>query len=186
MTAYSCDSIPSSSWIRTGGTTTPSSAAIWRRIMLTRRSSEAPGPPSTSGTSPKPTASSSASIPTSLIGSAGGGGSALAAPASSRSPGMPSRTAQAIAPKTPAISRNGSFGSPGTSAKQPIAPAATSGALRWRRICPAMSLPRSRSDAARVTMIPVATEMSSAGICAASPSPTVSSEYCWVASPKPR
>ena len=29
-----------------------------------------------------------------------------------------------------------------------------------------MSLPRSRSEAARVTMMPVATEISSAGICA--------------------
>ena len=35
----------------------------------------------------------------------------------------------------------------------------------------------------RVTMMPVATEMSSAGICAARPSPTVSSEKCWAASP---
>ncbi len=43
-----------------------------------------------------------------------------------------------------------------------------------------MSLPRSRSEAARVTMMPAATEINSAGICAASPSPTVSSEYFWV------
>ncbi len=49
-----------------------------------------------------------------------------------------------------------------------------------------MSEPRSRSEAARVTMMPVATEISSAGICAARPSPTVSSEYWWVASVKPR
>ncbi len=49
-----------------------------------------------------------------------------------------------------------------------------------------MSLPRSRSEAARVTMMPAATEINSAGICAASPSPTVSSEYFWVASAKPR
>ncbi len=49
-----------------------------------------------------------------------------------------------------------------------------------------MSLPRSRSEAARVTMMPAATEINSAGICAASPSPTVSSEYFWVASLKPR
>ena len=51
---------------------------------------------------------------------------------------------------------------------------ATIGALRWLRICVAMSLPR--SPGAAVTMMPVATEISSAGICAARPSPTVSSE----------
>ena len=35
-----------------------------------------------------------------------------------------------------------------------------------------------------MTMMPVATEISSAGICAARPSPTVSSENWWVASVK--
>ena len=58
LTTYSCDSIPSSSWIRTRGITIPSSPAIWRRTMLTRRSSDCPPePPSTSGTRPKPIAS---------------------------------------------------------------------------------------------------------------------------------
>ena len=80
------------------------------------------------------------------------------------------------APKAAAISRNGSFGRPGISANRPIAQAPTSGALRWPRICVAMSEPRSRSEAARVTMMPAATEINSAGICAARPSPTVSSE----------
>ena len=35
-------------------------------------------------------------------------------------------------------------------------------------------------------MMPVATEISSAGICAARPSPIDSSENVWSASPKPR
>ena len=34
-------------------------------------------------------------------------------------------------------------------------------------------------SAERVTRMPVATEISSAGICAHRPSPTVSSEKCW-------
>jgi hypothetical protein len=76
----------------------------------------------------------------------------------------------------PPIIRNGIFGSPGTSANRQMTPPATSGALRWPRIWPAISEPRSRSDADRVTMMPVATEISSAGIWAARPSPTVSSE----------
>jgi hypothetical protein len=94
------------------------------------------------------------------------------------------RADQPTAAKPAAITRNGSLGSPGISAKTPIAPAATSGALRWLRICPAMSLPRSLSEAALVTMMPVATEISSAGIWAARPSPTVSRLYWCVASVK--
>ncbi len=42
------------------------------------------------------------------------------------------------------------------------------------------------TDAERVTRMPVATEISSAGICAHNPSPTVSSENLWAASPKGR
>ncbi len=49
-----------------------------------------------------------------------------------------------------------------------------------------MSEPRSWSEAERVTMMPVATEISSAGIWAARPSPTVSIEYLCVASLKGR
>ena len=99
LTTYSCDSMPSSSWMRTGGITIPRSPAIWRRIMLTRRSSEPPEPPSTSGTRPKPIASSSASTPTSDIGSSPAFGSAAwaalrAATSASVAPGMPLRTAQ--------------------------------------------------------------------------------------------
>ena len=60
---------------------------------------------------------------------------------------------------------------------------ATSGALRCSRIWPATSEPRSFSEDERVTRMPVPTEMSSAGICAHRPSPIVSSEKCWAASP---
>ena len=64
------------------------------------------------------------------------------------------------------MTRNGIFGRPGTSANAQITAPATSGALRWSRICSATSVPRSSSEAERVTMMPVATEISSAGICA--------------------
>ena len=83
----------------------------------------------------------------------------------------------------PPIIRNGTLGSAGTSANMQITPPATIGALRWRKTWPAMSLPRSFSEVERVTMMPVATEISSAGIWAARPSPTVSSEKCEAASP---
>ena len=63
---------------------------------------------------------------------------------------------------------------------------ATSGALRCSSSWPPMSLPRSFSDAERVTRMPVATEISSAGICAQRPSPTVSSENLCAASPNGR
>ncbi len=82
------------------------------------------------------------------------------------------------------MARKGSLGRPGTSAKRPITEAATRGALRWRRIWEAMSLPRSFSEVARVTMMPVAAEMSRAGIWATRPSPTVRSENWWAASVK--
>ena len=60
---------------------------------------------------------------------------------------------------------------------------ATIGALRCFMSWPATSVPRSDSEALRVTMMPAATEMSSAGICAVRPSPIVRSEKCWAASP---
>ena len=60
---------------------------------------------------------------------------------------------------------------------------ATSGALRWSRICVETVVPRSCSEPAeRVTRMPVATEISSAGICAQRPSPIDSSEKWWPAS----
>ena len=50
-------------------------------------------------------------------------------------------------------------------------------AFGWAMICSPMSRPRwppSSSDATRVTMMPAEVEMMSAGICATSPSPMVS------------
>ena len=55
----------------------------------------------------------------------------------------------------PPMTRNGIFGSPGTSAKAMITTPATSGALRCSRIWPATSEPRSCSEAERVTRMPV-------------------------------
>ena len=72
----------------------------------------------------------------------------------------------------------GIFGRPGTAAMTISAAPATIGARLFERTCLAVSVPRSSSDAARVTMMPVAIEIISAGICAARPSPTVSSEKC--------
>ena len=66
--------------------------------------------------------------------------------------------------KRPPITTNGIFGRPGTAASTIITTPATSGAFFWPVIWPAMSLPRSFSDAVRVTMMPVATEIISAGI----------------------
>jgi len=82
--------------------------------------------------------------------------------------------------------RNGIFGRPGISAKAAMTAPATIGARRWAPICPTTWVPRSSLLAARVTMMPVATEISSAGICAARPSPTDSREKCWTASPNGR
>ena len=54
-------------------------------------------------------------------------------------------------------------------------PPAIMGARGWRRIWSEMSDPRSASLPERVTMMPIAVEISRAGICAARPSPMVSS-----------
>ena len=72
--------------------------------------------------------------------------------------------------------RNGSFGRPGTSANAQMTTPATSGALRWLQQLAGDVGAEVWLGRARVTMMPVATEMSSAGICAARPSPIVSSE----------
>ena len=82
----------------------------------------------------------------------------------------------------PPMMMKGILGRPGTRANEQMTTPATSGALRWLVICLTTSVPRSSLEDERVTMMPVATEMSSAGICAARPSPTLSSEKCWTAS----
>lgn len=76
------------------------------------------------------------------------------------------------------------MGSPGTSAKPQITAPATIAGLLWAKSCPATSAPRSFSEFERVTRMPVATEMSSAGICAHRPSPTLSKENRLAASAK--
>jgi len=45
----------------------------------------------------------------------------------------------------------------------------------WKKPCEVISLPRLDSLPARLTMMPAAVEMTSAGICETRPSPTVSS-----------
>ena len=185
---YSCESSATSSRMRTAGMTMPSSDAIWRRIVATRASSVPPACLSTSGTRPKPMASSSGSSASASsaasrgVGSSPCGACAAAVAAAARSASSCSRllgTLRSDQPTTknaPPISRNGIFGSAGMSAKPMITAPATIGALRWSSSWSVMSLPRSFSDAERVTRMPVATEISSAGICAHRPSPTVSSE----------
>ena len=70
--------------------------------------------------------------------------------------------------------RNGIVGRPGSAAK-PSRMAATVPMTRgFSSSCDVTSLPRSVPDAARVTMMPAAVEISSAGICETRPSPMVS------------
>ena len=75
-------------------------------------------------------------------------------------------------------SRNGSFGRPGTSPNAPSTPAPMNSGrgLREHLRGDVGAEVRVASVAARVTMMPVAVEISSAGICAARPSPIDSSE----------
>jgi hypothetical protein len=162
-----------------------------RRIVPTRCSSVPPACWSTIGTRPKPIASSSGSSASAssaasrgAAGSSPWGAAAAAAAVAARSALLGClRSDQPTAKNRPPMIRKGIFGSAGTSAKHMITTPATSGALRCSMIWPAMSLPRSSSDAERVTRMPVATEISSAGIWAHRPSPTVSSEKVWAASP---
>ena len=77
---------------------------------------------------------------------------------------------------------NGSFGMPGTRPIAAMMPPAIMGARGWRRIWSVMSDPRSASLPERVTMMPVAVEIRSAGIWAARPSPIVRSGKVWTAS----
>ena len=58
----------------------------------------------------------------------------------------------------------------------------TSSGVRWRPIWRRMSVPMSSSPVARVTIRPVATESSRAGICETRPSPTESRLYVVTAS----
>ncbi len=154
LSTYSWDSRPSSSWMRTAGITIPSSPAIWRRIardtpqqvpagaaVHERDQAEADG--ELQGVDGEPLQRLLGALPVPELAGppARSVRRAASAPsAASSSPGSPWRTLQPIAPKIAAIARNGSLGRPGTSANSPITVAATSGALRWRRIWQAMSL----------------------------------------------
>ncbi len=191
---YSCESSATSSRMRTGGMTMPSSEAIWRRIVPTRCSSVPPAPL----VDHRHEAEADRQLERverervergvarggQLAGRAGAGAAAAAAAVTRLAALFGSlRSVQPTAKNTPPMTRNGIFGSPGTSAKAMITTPATSGALRCSSSWSATSVPRSCSDAERVTRMPVATEISSAGICAQRPSPTVSSEKCAAASP---
>ena len=163
----------------------PSSCAIWRRSMRTRCASSRSPPVLVVDERHEPVAdsSSSASTPTSEIGSARRWRRASRATrrgfaclrAWRAASHAPRRSRRAIA----AMNRNGSFGRPGIereAAERRRGHASARLRVRgsaWRRRC------RGRCrDAARVTMMPAAVEISSAGICATRPSPIVSSVYC--------
>ena len=172
----------------------PTSAAIWRRTALTRCSSDPPALPSTSGTRPKPMHSSSGSSVSAscdLIarrrrqrGQRRGGGDRSASAVSVAAAVLAS--ARPAKMNRPPMTRNGIFGRPGISAKKQMTTPATIGARCWRADLADDLGAEVLGAAARVTMMPVATEISSAGICAARPSPTLSSEKCWIASPNGR
>ena len=77
---------------------------------------------------------------------------------------------------------NGMIGMPGTRPIAAMMPPAIIGARGWRRIWAEMSEPRSASLPDRVTMMPIAVEIRSAGIWAARPSPIVRMGKSWAAS----
>jgi hypothetical protein len=78
---------------------------------------------------------------------------------------------------------NGMVGRPGMRPMPMIATPPSRTAVRCLLTWPMRSEPMSPSVAARVTIRPLATEMSSAGICETRPSPTVSRLYVVAASP---
>ena len=86
----------------------------------------------------------------------------------------------------PPTMRNGIFGRPGTIATAQIAPPPSCSVRLCRVNWCSRSEPRSLSVAARVTMRPDDSEISSAGICATRPSPTVRRLYVLIASPNDR
>ena len=136
----------------------PSSAAIWRRIIDdapqqraagAARRRAGPGRSRSRARAGRAAARSSARVARGRRPSAcrrrqrGGGRGGLDLARAGRC-ARPSRSRR----RSPPMSRNGSFGRPGHERERGRSPPpATSGALRWRRICPAMSLPRSFSEA---------------------------------------
>ena len=83
----------------------------------------------------------------------------------------------------PPASMNGIFGRPGIRHRVRAANPAIRSGVRVRVIWRMMSVPMSLSPVARVTIRPVATESSSAGIWETRPSPTESRLYVVTASP---
>jgi hypothetical protein len=88
-----------------------------------------------------------------------------------RTPPAPARgprsRRQATKPIAVASATNGAAGRPGTIASRSSNPAAIAIAFGWAVTCNPMSRPRcppSSSDATRVTMMPAAVEITSAGI----------------------
>ena len=187
---YSCESRPTSSRMRTGGMTMPSSDAIWRRIVADAREQRAAG----ALVDERHQAEADRQLERVERerverGVARGGQLGLLAvggrrPRALRAPALAVRLSLQRAAsrrgRTPPMTRNGIFGRPGTRRedadhrrRRRAAPCAGRGSGRRRRC-------RGRSRRPeRVTRMPVATEISSAGICAHRPSPTVSSEKWW-------
>ena len=188
---YSCESRPTSSRMRTGGMTMPSSEAIWRRIVPTRAQQRAAAPAGRRagpGRSRSPARAGRARARRARRRAARGS-----------SPGRAPRRPRRLVGLPPARRGSGLLRSDQPTAKNSAADdeerdlGQRRGRARTRMITDAGDERRlalvedlagdrrcrgpSRS-AERVTRMPVATEISSAGICAHRPSPTVSSEKC--------
>ena len=78
-------------------------------------------------------------------------------------------------PHKAAMLRNTRFGIPGTIPSSPRMPLVTASARGWPRSCDTICWLMSCGRETRVTRMATATDNSSAGICATSPSPIVSS-----------
>ena len=102
----------------------------------------------------------------------GAGGSAASSASAACAVGSGSRLAASSTP--PPTSRNGIFGSPGIRHRASTAKPPIRSDERWPRSWLSTSLPMSPLVVARVTMSPVATDISRAGIWETSPSPTLS------------
>jgi hypothetical protein len=82
----------------------------------------------------------------------------------------------------PPTTRNGRIGIPGTRQSASAEPPPICSARLWAPSWAATVLPMSASPPERVTIRPVATDSSSAGICETRPSPTLSRLYVVIAS----
>jgi len=180
MKLYSCGLSDRLSLMWMDGTTKPISLATWRRIERTFERSSPPDS-STRGMRPYPISRASAltSMNDSMRGSsfAGAAGAAAASAVSDVA-----WRAYARAASVAAIRRRGRCGSPGTTPRTPRIPPDVASAFGFRMTWSAMSFPMSVEEPVRVTTMPAAVEMSSAGICATSPSPIVRTVKVFAAS----